>query len=490
MHSFFREIKRMIIESDLPGIVGALVVLIIGWMIAWWLAGKASGATGRCLEAQRQRQGGELAKPETVKKAAKLAGRVVFWLVMILTVLGGMSLLHLEYAAVPLREFVTVIVGYIPNIAGALLLLVLAKILSDAAAAAVRKMLEKAEDEKQLSGKLAVSAEKSIKNGSRAAYYLVWLFFLPAILKTLGIYGITAPLQAMFAAVMVFLPRVFAALVILLVGLWAARLVRRSVSSLLATARLDSLVRWCGVSEVSGESFARVIGDIAWVLVAIPVIIGALSSLGIAELSAAVSGFLNILLNAAGNIIGALLVLLAAFVIAKGAGYAAEKLCISTGIDRWWENLGGEKGVFKGIPFSSSVRKTAFAVVMVLGFIAASDVLGFAALSGVIRSFAIFGGNLLLSVIVLLIGAVLADFASGIAGDQLGKWGRTAVKAAVMIFTAALALSNLNIGSGIVEITFAMLLGTFGVAFALAFGLGGREFAAGVLKKIKENHSK
>ena len=54
---------------------------------------------------------------------------------------------------------------------------------------------------------------------------------------------------------------------------------------------------------------------------------------------------------------------------------------------------------------------------------------------------------------------------------------------AVLIFTGAIALSTLNLNGRIVEIAFALLLGAICVAAALAFGLGGREFAA---KKLEE----
>ena len=53
----------------------------------------------------------------------------------------------------------------------------------------------------------------------------------------------------------------------------------------------------------------------------------------------------------------------------------------------------------------------------------------------------------------------------------------------MLVFTGAIALSNMEIGSDIVRTAFALLLGAVCVAAALAFGLGGREFAA---KKLEE----
>ena len=81
----------------------------------------------------------------------------------------------------------------------------------------------------------------------------------------------------------------------------------------------------------------------------------------------------------------------------------------------------------------------------------------------------------------------LANFVVAMFGDKLGRYWSCALRFAVIIFTLALALSNLNVGHAIVEITFAILLGGFCAAFALAFGLGGREFAATWLNKWKNS---
>ena len=80
-----------------------------------------------------------------------------------------------------------------------------------------------------------------------------------------------------------------------------------------------------------------------------------------------------------------------------------------------------------------------------------------------------------------------AHFISRIIGDKISRALNCAVKFAVIVFTVALALSNLNIGQTIVEIAFAMILGALCLAGGLAFGLGGREFAANMLKKLTKD---
>ena len=62
----------------------------------------------------------------------------------------------------------------------------------------------------------------------------------------------------------------------------------------------------------------------------------------------------------------------------------------------------------------------------------------------------------------------------------------SAVRAGVIIFTAAIAIGNLNIGDSIVQIAFTLILGAVCVAAAVAFGIGGREAAAKLLNSWSE----
>jgi len=52
-----------------------------------------------------------------------------------------------------------------------------------------------------------------------------------------------------------------------------------------------------------------------------------------------------------------------------------------------------------------------------------------------------------------------------------------AVEVIVMTFAVFVALEQLNIGIRITELTLAIILGTIGLAVALAFGLGCKELA-------------
>ncbi|MBO7329780.1 MAG: mechanosensitive ion channel [Lentisphaeria bacterium] len=481
MRNFSEELKELVIRSNLPGIIGAAIVLLIGWFIALWVSELASKAAIGCSKWRKYLPGAN--EENDLDSAGKMAGRISYWIVMIMVLLGCMSLLHLEYAAIPLKEFLIIVAKYLPNIAGALLLVVIARITAGIVRAGVRKIMQHTLAGKVDEKKWGIEYTRNSEISVQAAGFIVYLFFLPAILDALKIYGITAPLQAMFAVALIYLPRVAAALAILLIGLWAAKVIYRGVNAGLNAMKLDDAGKFFGFKEFSGEKFSRLCGYTAWTLVAIPVVIAALTALDIAALTQSVSGFLNILLAGAGNIVGAVLILFGTYLIGKVAEKAVSRVSSAAGLDNFWKKLGVGNEYFPEFTLSEAAGKISMIAVWILGSVAACEILHFTQLSGIIRKFAYFGGNLIISVIVILIGISLARFAGRLAGEKAGKTLNYVIQAAVMIFAFSLALSNLKIGQAVVEITIAMILGALCLAGGLAFGLGGREFAAGLLER-------
>jgi hypothetical protein len=70
-------------------------------------------------------------------------------------------------------------------------------------------------------------------------------------------------------------------------------------------------------------------------------------------------------------------------------------------------------------------------------------------------------------------------------GSKLLAW---AAKAAIIVLAAFMTLNQLGIATSIVNSAFIIVLGAIAVAFAIAFGIGGREFAGNVLQNL-ENKS-
>ena len=59
-------------------------------------------------------------------------------------------------------------------------------------------------------------------------------------------------------------------------------------------------------------------------------------------------------------------------------------------------------------------------------------------------------------------------------------------KVAIIVVGVFMILSQLGIATAIVNDAFILLVAAVAVAFAIAFGIGGKEFAAKTLKKLEE----
>ena len=97
--------------------------------------------------------------------------------------------------------------------------------------------------------------------------------------------------------------------------------------------------------------------------------------------------------------------------------------------------------------------------------------------------------NVAVALVVLLVGALLAQFAATLVRGASGtaRVGdpdllATLARAAVLAFAVLIALNQLQIGAAIVNTLFMAVVGMLALAGALAFGLGGRDVAGRLLE--------
>jgi hypothetical protein len=108
-----------------------------------------------------------------------------------------------------------------------------------------------------------------------------------------------------------------------------------------------------------------------------------------------------------------------------------------------------------------------------------------------------FAPKLLVAMLVLICGSYCARFVGGAVNsycvdaqipdaDMLGRIARYLI----MVFVVMIALSQVEIGGDIVQRTFLIVLAGLVLALALAFGLGGREWAAAMLERWWPRHGR
>ena len=94
------------------------------------------------------------------------------------------------------------------------------------------------------------------------------------------------------------------------------------------------------------------------------------------------------------------------------------------------------------------------------------------------------GGKVIFGTLVIVVGFVLARILANLVGSSTGEGGyaQTIVKYAVIALFTAIGLTFMGLADQIVMLAFGLILGSAAVASAIAFGLGGRDYAARLLE--------
>ncbi|HMQ33641.1 MAG TPA: hypothetical protein PKD53_23110, partial [Chloroflexaceae bacterium] len=264
-------------QTWLPNILTALAILVIGWLIALGVAAAVRAILGRTRLDDRlagalsgHRSAGNLNTEGWVSTA-------VFWLIMLFVLVAFFQALNLTVITTPLNRMLGQFFGFLPNLLGALVLLGVAWLVATVLRLVVSRALKamnldqrvgeqvrddrpRARGSEDLAALLqqdpatgrTISTDPALRQAARrqpeaggairgtmlsdtlasAVYWLVFLLFLPAILDTLQLQGLLAPIQGLLNEILAFLPNILAAGLILAVGWFVARIVRRIVTNL------------------------------------------------------------------------------------------------------------------------------------------------------------------------------------------------------------------------------------------------------------------
>ncbi|HSI99456.1 MAG TPA: small-conductance mechanosensitive ion channel [Patescibacteria group bacterium] len=187
-------------------------------------------------------------------------------------------------------------------------------------------------------------------------------------------------------------------------------------------------------------------------------------------------------------LIGAILILIIGWIIAgvlagliekglKAVGF--EKAAQSTGIAGFIENAGS------GWTASKLVAEIVKWFIRLIAIQAAASILGLTQISQVINAILLWLPNLVVAIVIIVIGALIANFVAGIVRGSAAEMGFSTpnllaniARYAIIGFAAVAAFNQLGIAPTVVNTLFIGLVATLVLAFGLAFGLGGQQTAA------------
>lgn len=196
----------------------------------------------------------------------------------------------------------------------------------------------------------------------------------------------------------------------------------------------------------------------------------------------------------------ALVVVAIGWLLAKAARFAVERglrainltvLTERAGTDNFLRQAGlrGDTTTLFGL--------VAYWLVILAALMIAFSSLGLTYITDLVGHVVLFAPRLLVAMLIVIFGSYCARFVGGAVqtycvdaqipdADLLGRIARYLI----VIFVVMIALSQVEIGGDIVQRTFLIILGGFVLALALAFGIGGKDWAAAMLERWWPRHGK
>ena len=323
---------------------------------------------------------------------------------------------------------------------------------------------------------------------AKAVYLLVFMLFVPAIFGSLGLSVIFTPIANIFNAIWAYVPNIIAASIVLVVGFMIAKLVRQLLIPVFDKINVNKLQEKAGIEVANSDKLSVTLAYIVYYLILIPMIVMALDVLNISVISAPATSILNSILGFIPNILVGLIIIIIGCMIGKFVGQIVTRLIATAGLDAKLAKLLDKDD--QKFSLSKLVGTVVNVIIVIFFVVEGLNVLELEVLTNV-GTVVIGYMPVVLSAVII---AVAAFFASSVAEKALKKNGKTtyALIAKVAIFTVAgfMILSQLGIAAEIVNTAFKLVLAAVAIAVALEFGLGGKEFEAKTLKKMKRKKTR
>jgi hypothetical protein len=473
-----------------PRYVGAIAILIVGWLIALFLSRGVRVALDRTKLSTKV--GGWFAdsKTDDLAEVSTWISRGVFWLVMLFVVVAFFQVLGLTVVTEPISVFLNQVFEYAPRLIGPAVLVVAAWVCATILRFAVRRGLRATRLEERIESEAGLVAEDRIPLSNTladTAYWLTLLLFLPAILGALNLGGLLEPVQSMIDKLLGFLPNLFAAAVIFLVGWLVARILRRIVTNVLIAVGADSLSERVGFGAALGTTpLSSLIGLIVYVLTLVPVLVAGLNALQLEAITGPASEMLNAILQAFPSIFAAILVVAIAYFVGRVVAGLTSNLLSAAGFDTILERLGiGVRPKEGDRAPSDVVGYLVIVAIMLFAAIESLRLLGFDALGELVSQFLMFAGDVILGLVIFAVGMYLANLAATTirtAKIAQAELLALASRVAILVLAGAMGLQQMGVADNIITIGFGLVFGTIAVALAVAFGVGGRTIAAGLIQ--------
>ena len=305
--------------------------------------------------------------------------------------------------------------------------------------------------------------------------------------------NVSAPITVLVSRFLGYVPNIIAAVVILMFGALVAKIVRQLSTPILKKLNIDKLQEKAGISSSESVTISSAISYVLYVIILIPVITASLQALNITAISNPAISMLNSMFEMLPNIFVAIALIIIGIMVAKIAARLLTQVLSGLGTDSLLKKIipaGGAK--VQDFSLSKAIGEFVKYIVVLLFIVEATNVINLGVLKNVgaaiIAYLPMFISAVIIMSVALLISAWVESFIQK--KHPNAKFTVVIARTTIIIVAIFMSLIQLGIATTIVNSAFIILLGALAIAFAISFGIGGRDFAADTLKRIENKKIK
>jgi hypothetical protein len=196
------------------------------------------------------------------------------------------------------------------------------------------------------------------------------------------------------------------------------------------------------------------------------------------------------------QLLAALVLLFLGWILANVIRTGISKALDTLKFDELGKKTGIEAFMRQGnidLTLSRLIANLVYWIILLVVIVTVANSLGLTTVAELFNKVVFYLPNIIVAVLVLVFGVLIARFINRLVFAYLNNMGvegaltlSTLAEYAVIIFVVFVALEQLQIGTHLLISAFQIGFGAIGLALALAFGLGGKEWAASVIRRLTE----
>lgn len=265
------------IEGFLPGVLGSVLILIVGWFIAKMI----SGLFGRLVSKTGLQERAKL-DPNSIN-LAKTIKKLTYYILMTIVLLVVLESMGVSDVLDPLKEMVNKFLAFIPNIVAAGIIGFAGYVIASIASELIGVASSAVEG---LSQKLGMGEFNLTKLIKQLAFLIVFIPILVAAIDALKIEVISEPAKMMLGELIGAIPNIIAAVLILTIFYIGGKYVTQILAQLLRNLGADELPAKLKMSSLmGGQTLSSLAANVAFFFIVFTGLITAVEKLEFVKLT-------------------------------------------------------------------------------------------------------------------------------------------------------------------------------------------------------------